>query len=180
MKARLEEIYNSESKSKLKNELGIKNVMQIPKLSKIVLNIGVKEAVADSRILNQVKEIMQDIAGQAVVITKAKKSIAGFKLRQGMPVGIMVTLRGRNMYEFLDRFINLALPLVKDFQGLPLKLDSNGNYNIGIKDWLIFPEVDYDKIDKIRGFNITIHTTTNNDDHARALLKSFNMPFKRS
>lgn len=179
MKARLEVLYQDKIKPTLQKELGL-NSMQVPKISKIVLNIGVKESVADSRVLTGVKEIVEKIAGQAAVKTYAKKSIAGFKLREGMPIGISVTLRRAAMYEFLDRFISLALPRVRDFQGLPLKCDGRGNYNIGIKDWMIFPEVDYDKVDRSRGLNISIVTTAERDDHARALLEAFSMPFRRS
>ena len=179
MKSRIEKLYREKIVPNLQKDLGCKNIMQVPRLSKIVLNIGVKDAVADSKVLNTVQEIIQNIAGQAVVRTRAKKSIAGFKLREGVAIGIMVTLRSKKMYDFLDKFINVALPRVRDFGGLPTKLDGNGNFNIGIKDWLIFPEVDYDKIDKVRGLNITIQTTAKNDSDAVELLKGFDMPFKR-
>lgn len=179
-KARLEVIYNDKIKPVLQKELGISNHMKIPKLSKIVINTGVNEAVADSKVLASVKEVIEKIAGQAAVKTVAKKSIAGFKIREGIPLGVKVTLRGKQMYEFLDKLISLSLPRVRDFQGVPLKFDGNGNYNLGIKDWMIFPEVDYDKVDKARGLNITIETTTKNDNEAFALLKGFNMPFRKS
>lgn len=178
MKARLQELYESSIRQTLKKNLGVENIMLVPRITKIVINTGVKEAVADSKVLVGVKEVVEAIAGQAAVRTFAKKSIAGFKLREGLAIGVCVTLRGRNMYEFLDKLINLALPCVRDFQGVSTKFDGQGNYNLGIKDWMIFPEVDYDKVDKSRGLNVTIHTTTKDDKHAHALLKSFGMPFR--
>ncbi len=178
MKSRLEDLYKEKVRSSLKEQLKLKNIMQVPRVEKIVLNMGVKDAVADSKVLKKVEDIISKIAGQVTVRTKAKKSIAGFKLREGMPIGVMVTLRGENMYNFLDRLINIAIPRIKDFHGLKPKLDGNGNYNLGLKDWMVFPEVDYDNVDKSRGLNITIQTTAKADDHAIALLKSFNMPFK--
>ncbi|KKP22999.1 MAG: 50S ribosomal protein L5 [candidate division TM6 bacterium GW2011_GWF2_28_16] len=179
MKARLETLYKDKICKDLKKELALGNIMEVPKVTKIVLNMGVKDSVADSKVLNLVKDIFGKISGQSAVRTYAKKSIAGFKLREGMPIGVMVTLRGRKMYDFLDKLINISIPRVKDFHGLNSKLDGNGNYNIGLKDWMVFPEVDYDSVDKSRGMNITIHTSAKNDDHAIALLKSFNMPFKQ-
>lgn len=179
MKSRLEGLYATQIRPQLKEELGLKNIMQVPRLEKIVLNIGVKEAVADSKVLNGVKDILDQIAGQSSVKTKARISIAGFKLRQGVAIGAMVTLRNTAMYHFLDKLINVVLPAVRDFQGVSVKLDGNGNYNLGIKDWMVFPEVDYDKIDRNRGLNITIQTSTCHDDQAKALLEKFNMPFKR-
>ena len=178
-KPRLEALYLKEIRPRLQKELGMHNIMQVPRITKIVLNMGVKDAVADSRVLASIKEIIDGIAGQASVKTIAKKSIAGFKLREGMPIGIKVTLRKKRMYEFLDRLINLALPQVRDFQGVGTKFDGRGNYNLGINDWLIFPEVDYDKVDKVRGVNITIETSASKDEEAFALLKSFNVPFRR-
>ncbi len=178
MESRLKNLYKDKIHVELKKELGLKNIMQVPKISKIVLNTSVKEAVADSKVLNSVKEVVEKIAGQAAVKTCARKSIAGFKLREGMQIGVMVTLRKNKMYDFLDKLINVGLPCVRDFQGLSPKLDGNGNFNLGIKDWMIFPEVDYDKVDKIRGLNITIQTTAKSDDWGVALLKKFNMPFK--
>lgn len=178
MKSRLEEQYKTKIHPELKAELGLKNIMQVPAISKIVLNIGVKEAVSDSKMINTVKEVLDQISGQSTTKTLAKKSIAGFKLRQGIPIGVMVTLRKNNMYHFLDKLINVVLPSVRDFQGVKTKLDGHGSYNLGIKDWMVFPEVDYDKIDRSRGMNITIHTTAQNDEHAMALLKKFNMPFQ--
>lgn len=177
-KARLDELYNKTIKPKLQKELNLKNVMQVPKLEKIVLNIGVKEAVADSRVLDKIEERLTALAGQLTVRTKARKSIAGFKIREGMPLGAMTTLRGKKMYEFLDRLINVALPNVRDFRGVATKLDRRGNYNLGIKEWNIFPEADNTTGEKVYGFNISFHTSTDNDEHAFALLKSFNMPFR--
>ncbi|MCF7899035.1 50S ribosomal protein L5 [Candidatus Babeliales bacterium] len=178
MKSRLEELYKNEIVPSLQNKLKFRNVMQVPKVSKIVLNIGVKDAVSDGKILDGIKNIISQIAGQMAVKTYAKKSIAGFKLREGVPIGVMVTLRGKMMYEFLDKLVNISIPNVKDFHGINPKFDGNGNLNLGIKDWMIFPEVDYDKVDKVRGLNITIQTTAKLDEHAKALLKDFNMPFK--
>lgn len=178
-KARLETLYKETLVPALKKELNLKNVMQVPKVSKVVLNIGVKEAVTDKKVLIGIRNILSMIAGQSAVETIAKKSIAGFKIRQGMPLGVKVTLRGKRMYEFLDSLINLALPTVRDFRGVPTKLDGQGNYNLGIKEWTVFPGVDYDSFSKIFGLNITIETTTSNDAHALALLKSFKMPFVR-
>lgn len=178
MKSQLEVLYKEKIRFSLKDELKLKNIMQVPKIVKVVLNMGVKDAVADSKVLNPVQDVISKIAGQYAIKTKAKKSIAGFKLREGMPVGVTVTLRGSNMYNFLDRLINIAIPRVKDFHGLKPKLDGNGNYNLGLKDWMVFPEVDYDKVDKSRGLNITIQTTAKIDDHGLALLKGLNMPFK--
>ena len=179
MKARLEELYINTLRPGLKKELGLSNIMQVPKISKIVVNMGVKDAVTDSKVLTGIKETIEAITGQAAVKTYAKKSVAGFKVREGMPIGVMVTLRKKAMYEFLDRLINLSLPRIRDFQGVSTKLDGRGNYNLGIRDWMVFPEVDYDKVEKSRGFNITIETTSSDDEAVFALLKSFNMPFRR-
>lgn len=178
MKSRLEKLYKEEIRIQLKEELGLENIMQVPKVLKVVLNTSSKEAVADSKVLNKIKDIIEKITGQVAIKTRAKKSIAGFKLREGMPLGVTVTLRNYMMYNFLDKLINIALPGVRDFQGVSLKFDGNGNYNLGIKDWMIFPEVDYDDVDKIRGLNITIQTSAKSDDLGFALLKKFNMPFK--
>lgn len=176
-KPRLESLYKEKIVSNLQKELQLSNVMQVPKISKIVLNIGVKEAVGDNKILQNVQKILSLIAGQHAVITVAKKSIAGFKIRQGMPLGAKVTLRRRNMYEFLDRLVNLSLPMVRDFRGIPVRFDKDGNYNLGIKEWVVFPEVDYDMSNKIFGLNVSIHTTSKDKKHTYALLKSFGMPF---
>ena len=178
-KPRLEKFYKEELVAKLQKELELSNVMQVPKIEKIVLNIGVKEAVGDSKALKIVEEVLTMIAGQKTVRTVAKKSIAGFKIRKGMPLGTMVTLRNDRMYEFLDRLINFSLPMVRDFHGVSVKLDRQGNYNLGIKEWVIFPEVDYETANKVYGLNISIHTSTKNDAHAFALLKNFGMPFKK-
>lgn len=178
-KARLEEQYTNDFRSQLKKDLDLNNIMLVPKLEKIVLNVGVKDAVSDSKSLQKVEEVLQLISGQKPVRTKAKKSIAGFKLREGMPIGVKVTLRRKTMYEFLDRLINIALPKVRDFRGVPTKFDHRGNYNLGIKEWAIFPEVDYETAGKMRGLNITIATTAEKDQHARALLEKFGMPFRK-
>ncbi|MEX0939987.1 MAG: 50S ribosomal protein L5 [Candidatus Babeliales bacterium] len=179
-KARLEELYRNEIRSQLKKDLGYENIMEVPSLSKIVINVGVKEAVSDSRILKKVSDIIAQIAGQMPVRTKAKKSIAGFKIREGMPLGVMVTLRRKRMYEFLDRLISLALPKVKDFQGLKDRFDGQGNYNFGVKEWSIFPEVERASEEMLGGLNITFHTTATKDEEALSLLKKFGMPFRHS
>lgn len=178
MKSQLQDLYKNKVRSSLKDELNLKNIMEVPRILKVVLNMGVKDAVADNKVINSVRDIFSKIAGQAAVKTKAKKSIAGFKLREGQPIGVRVTLRGDNMYYFLDRLVNIAIPRIKDFHGLKPSLDGHGNYNLGLKDWMVFPEVDYDRVDKSRGLNITIQTTAKSDNHALALLKSLNMPFK--
>lgn len=177
-RARLEQVYIDKIRPQLMDTLSLKNIMQVPKLKKIVLNIGVKEAVADSRVLNAVVQTIDNIAGQHSVKTYARKSIAGFKIREGMPLGVRVTLRRKKMYEFLDKLINLALPKVRDFQGVNTKFDGNGGYNLGIKEWVIFPEADSTN-EKVFGLNITIETSANKDAHAFELLKSFGMPFKK-
>ena len=177
--ARLAEKYESEIRFKLKEKFSLGNIFEVPRLDKIVVNIGVGEAVSDSKIINKAIEDLSLITGQKPVVTKAKKSIAGFKLRKGLNIGCKVTLRKKRMFEFLDRLICIALPRVRDFKGLSKKsFDGNGNYSIGIKEQIIFPEIDYDKVDKIRGMDITITTTTSNQDYAYELLKSFNLPFK--
>lgn len=175
--ARLKEDYYKEIRPQLQKDLGLKNIMQVPRLTKIVLNVGVKEAVGDSRVLQTVADILAKIAGQQPVKTMARKSIAGFKIREGMPLGVMVTLRQKNMYDFLDRLVNLALPQVRDFKGVKSRCDGRGNYNLGIKDWIIFPEVDYDNVNKFYGLNVTICTTAESDEHTVQLLKKFGMPF---
>lgn len=179
-KARLQEQFSKEIAPQLQKTLKLNNVMEIPKISKIVLNIGVKDAVSDSKVLQKVTKTLTDIAGQTAVKTLARKSIASFKLREGMPIGVMVTLRKKNMYVFLDKFISLALPKVRDFQGVSTKLDGRGNYNLGIKDWTIFPEVEFGATEKVSGLNITFHTTADNDVHGYELLKSFGMPFRKA
>ncbi len=178
-KSRLQEQYEKKIRPELKKTLGLKNILQVPEVSKIVINVGVKEAVNDSRVLQRIQDVIANISGQKPVRTIAKKSIAGFKLREGLPIGVKVTLRRKNMYEFLDKLINLGLPKVRDFQGLPKKLDGRGNYNIGLREWTIFPEAE-DKIGETAyGMNITMHTTAKKDEHAFQLLKTFGMPFKK-
>ena len=179
MATRLAELYKNEYRSALQKDLGIKNVMRVPRLKKIVINVGAKDAVTDGKAIAKIKEILDVIAGQSSVKTLARKSIAGFKLREGVAIGVKVTLRKKNMYEFLDRFINFALPRVRDFQGIKRAFDGNGNLNIGLNDWMIFPEVDYDAVDKVRGMNITLETSTSDDNEAYALLKCFSMPFRK-
>jgi large subunit ribosomal protein L5 len=178
-KSRLAVKYSNEIRSQLLEQLKVKNIMMVPKLEKVVLNIGVKEAVSDSKALQASMDVLAKISGQRPIKRLARKSIAGFKLREGMAIGAMVTLRGEMMYEFLDRFITLALPKVRDFQGLPTKLN-RGSYNVGVKDWTIFPEIDFDIAKKAHGMNITIQTSTRNDDHGLALLKAFSIPFRKS
>jgi large subunit ribosomal protein L5 len=178
MAARLKERYQTEVRKKLQEEFGIKNPMAVPKIEKVVLNMGMGEAIQNSKILDSAVDELTTIAGQKPIITKAKKSIASFKLREGVAIGTMVTLRGEKMYEFLDRLINLALPRVRDFRGVPAKaFDGRGNYTLGIKDHLIFPEIDISKVDKSKGMNITIVTSAKNDEQARFLLKEMGMPF---
>lgn len=177
-KSRLDELYTTKLRSELLTKLSLKNVMEVPSITKIVVNVGVKEAVADSRVLQHVQKVVAAITGQNPVQTHAKKSIAGFKIREGMPLGVMVTLRRRRMYEFLDRLINVALPNVRDFRGVPTKFDRRGNYNLGIKEWSVFPEAASEIGNKVYGLNITICTDAGNDQHAAALLTSFNMPFR--
>lgn len=176
-KPRLQKLYFDEIRPELMKSLGFKNIMQVPQIKKIVINIGVKEAVEDSKALQAVMDGVTKIAGQKPIKTVAKKSIAGFKIREGMPLGVKVTLRKEIMYEFLDKLINLSLPAVRDFQGLKTRLDGRGNYNIGIKEWNIFPEIEFGVYDKIYGLNLTIHTDANADHEAFELLKKFKMPF---
>jgi len=178
--ARLKQRYQKDIAPAIAKEFGIKNPMAIPRLEKIVLNMGMGEAIANSKVLDTAVIELTSIAGQRPVITKAKKSIASFKLRQGMPIGVMVTLRGDRMYEFFDRLVSVALPRVRDFRGVSAKaFDGRGNYTIGIREQLIFPEIDFNKVDKLRGMNISIVTTARNDEQARALLKSLGMPFRQ-
>ena len=177
--ARLKERYQKEVAPAIAKEFGIENPMAVPRLDKIVLNMGMGEAVANAKVLDTAVEELKAIAGQKPVITRAKKSIASFKLRQGMPIGVMVTLRGEQMYEFFDRLVSIALPRVRDFRGVsPKAFDGRGNYTIGIREQLIFPEIDFNKVDKLRGMNISIVTSARNDEQARALLKSLGMPFR--
>jgi large subunit ribosomal protein L5 len=180
MAARLKDRYAKEIAPALAKEFDIKNPMAVPKLEKIVLNMGLGEAVANSKIVDTATEELTSIAGQKPVVTKAKKAIAAFKLRQGMPIGSMVTLRGDRMYEFLDRLVSVALPRVRDFRGVsPKAFDGRGNYTLGIREQLIFPEIDFNRVDKTRGMNISIVTTARNDEQARALLRALGMPFRQ-
>ncbi|HEX8177112.1 MAG TPA: 50S ribosomal protein L5 [Pyrinomonadaceae bacterium] len=180
MAARLKERYQKEIAPAISKEFGIDNPMAVPRLEKIVLNMGMGEAIANNKVLDTAADELRAIAGQKPVVTKAKKSIASFKLRQGMPIGVMVTLRGDRMYEFLDRLITVALPRVRDFRGVsPRAFDGRGNYTLGIREQLIFPEIDFNKVDKTRGMNISIVTTARNDEHARSLLKALGMPFRQ-
>ena len=177
--ARLKEQYSKEVVPALIKQFGYTSSMQVPRIQKIVLNMGVGEATGDKKFLDNAVGDMQKIAGQKPVVTKARKAIAGFKIREGYPIGCMVTLRQERMYEFLDRFVTIALPRVRDFRGISSRaFDGRGNYNIGIKEQIIFPEIEYDKIDAIRGMNISITTTAKNDDEAKALLAAFRFPFK--
>ena len=179
MASRLKEKYTSEIRDAVAKELDIKNTMAIPRLEKIVINMGLGEATQNVKIMDPLVADLASIAGQKPIVTKAKKSIAAFKLREGMPIGAMVTLRGDNMYEFLDRLISIALPRVRDFRGVSSKsFDGRGNYTLGLRDQLIFAEIDYAKVDKLKGMNVTIVTTAKNDNAARALLKAFGMPFR--
>jgi large subunit ribosomal protein L5 len=178
--ARLSKKYKSEIAPALAKEFDIKNPMAIPKIEKIIVNMGLGEASANTKILDVAIEELKAVTGQKPVITKAKKSIAAFKLRQGMAIGSMVTLRGERMYEFLDRLISIALPRVRDFRGISGKaFDGRGNYTLGIREQLIFPEIDFNKVEKTRGMNISIVTTARNDDQARSLLKALGMPFRQ-
>lgn len=177
--ARLKEIYNKEIAPKLKEELGLKNVMEIPRITKITLNMGVGEALADKKVLENAVGDLEKIAGQKAVVTKARKSIAGFKVREGWPIGCKVTLRREKMYEFLDRLVSIAIPRIRDFRGIsPKQFDGRGNFSMGVNEQIIFPEIEYDKIDKLRGLDICISTTARNDDEGRALLRAFNFPLK--
>ena len=178
MAARLKELYKSEVAPALMKKFEYKSVMQIPKLDKIVINVGCGEARENSKVVDAIVSDLAQITGQKPIICKAKKSVANFKLREGMPIGVKVTLRGDRMYEFLDRFYNLALPRVRDFRGInPNSFDGRGNYSTGIKEQLIFPEIEYDKIDKVRGMDIIMVTTANTDEEARELLKLMGAPF---
>jgi large subunit ribosomal protein L5 len=164
---------------KLKEELGLENVMEVPKITKITLNMGIGEAVSDKKVLEHATGDMAAVCGQKPIITYARKSEAGFKIREGWPIGAKVTLRRERMYEFLDRLVNIAIPRIRDFRGLnPKSFDGRGNYSMGVREQIIFPEVDYDKIDQLRGMDITITTTARTDEEGRALLKAFNFPLK--
>ena len=177
---RLYEKYTNEVVPQLMKDFSYKSIMEVPKIEKVVVNIGVGDAISNSKLLDEAVEELAAITGQAPVVTKAKKSIANFKLREGMPIGCKVTLRGDKMYEFLDRLVNLALPRVRDFRGVnPNAFDGRGNYALGIKEQLIFPEIEYDKVDKVRGMDIIFVTTAKTDEEARELLTLFNMPFAK-
>jgi len=177
--ARLQQVYRDKVVSDLQAKFGYKSVMEVPRITKITLNMGVSEAVADRKVIENAVADMTKIAGQKPVITKTRKAIAGFKIRENYPIGCMVTLRGSRMYEFLDRLVTVALPRVRDFRGVSGRaFDGRGNYNIGVKEQIIFPEIEYDKIDAVRGMNISITTTAKTDEEAKALLAAFNFPFR--
>ena len=177
--ARLQEQYKKEIVPQLQKELGVKSVMEVPRITKITLNMGVGEAVGDKKVIDHAVADMEKIAGQKAMVTLARKSIAGFKIRDGWPVGCKVTLRSDKMYEFLDRLINISIPRIRDFRGLSGKsFDGRGNYSMGVREQIIFPEIEYDKIDALRGMDITITTTAKTDEHGRALLSAFKFPFR--
>ncbi|BDD92326.1 50S ribosomal protein L5 [Pandoraea sp. XJJ-1] len=177
--ARLQEFYKDKVVAELTKQFGYKSVMEVPRITKITLNMGLGQAVADKKIIEHAVGDLTKIAGQKPVVTKARKAIAGFKIREGYPIGTMVTLRGERMFEFLDRFITVALPRVRDFRGISGRaFDGRGNYNIGVKEQIIFPEIEYDKIDALRGLNISITTTAKTDEEAKALLSAFKFPFR--
>ena len=178
--SRLKDLYKSEIVDAMVKKFGYKNIMEVPKLDKIVINMGVGEAKDNSKVLETAVKELETITGQKVVTTKAKNSVANFKIREGMPIGCKVTLRGEKMYEFLDRLVNLALPRVRDFRGVnSASFDGRGNYALGIKEQIIFPEIEYDKIDKVRGMDVIVVTTAKTDEEARELLRLFNMPFTK-
>jgi large subunit ribosomal protein L5 len=177
--ARLKQFYKDSVVKKMTEQFGYTSIMQVPRIEKITLNMGVGEAVADKKVMENAVGDMEKIAGQKVVVTKAKKSVAAFKIRDDYPVGCKVTLRRERMYEFLDRLVTVAIPRIRDFRGIPAKsFDGRGNYNMGVKEQIIFPEIEYDKIDAIRGMNITITTTAKTDEEAKALLAAFSFPFR--
>ena len=177
--SRMQEFYRDKVAPGLMTKFGYKSAMEVPRLDKITLNMGVGEAIADKKVIENAVSDLTKIAGQKPVVTKARKAIAAFKIREGYPIGCMVTLRGRRMYEFLDRFVTIALPRVRDFRCISGKsFDGRGNYNIGVKEQIIFPEIEYDKVDAVRGLNISITTTAKTDDEAKALLTAFRFPFK--
>jgi len=178
--ARLQEQYVKELHGQIQQKLGLENAMEVPRITKITLNMGVGEAVADKKVLDNAMKDMEVIAGQRPVRTLARKSVAGFKIRDGYPIGCKVTLRRQRMYEFLDRLVNIAIPRIRDFRGLnPKSFDAQGNYSLGVSEQIIFPEVNYDQVDAIRGMDITISTTARNPQEGRALLEAFNFPFKK-
>ncbi len=178
--SRLQEIYNSTMVPQLKEKLGLASVMQVPKIQKVTLNMGVGEALSDRKIMDKAMQDMELIAGQKPLVCLSRKSVASFKIRDGVPIGCKVTLRRERMYEFLDRLINIAIPRIRDFRGLnPKSFDGAGNFSMGVQEQIIFPEIDYDHIDSIRGMDITITTSARNDEHGRALLDAFSFPFKK-
>ncbi|TSE19717.1 50S ribosomal protein L5 [Tepidimonas alkaliphilus] len=177
--ARFQQLYREKIAPALQKQFGYKSVMEVPRITKITLNMGVGEAVADKKVLENAVADLAKIAGQKPVVTRARKAIAGFKIRQGQPIGCMVTLRGARMYEFLDRLVTIALPRVRDFRGVSARaFDGRGNYNIGVREQIIFPEIEYDKVDAVRGLNISITTTAKTDEECKALLAGFRFPFK--
>ena len=177
--SRLQNLYKNEVVAKLQEEFGYKNIMEVPRITKITLNMGVGEALGDKKLLENAVSEMEAVAGQKAVVTKARKSVAAFKLREGWPIGCKVTLRRDRMWEFMDRLIDVALPRVRDFRGISAKsFDGRGNYSMGVKEQIIFPEIDYDKVDKVRGMDVTITTTAKTNDEGRALLKALQFPFR--
>jgi len=179
MATRLKEVYDNELVAKLKEELQLDNVMQVPRITKITINMGVGEAVGDKKVLEHAVRDLEQITGQKAVVTKARRSIAGFKVREGWPIGCKVTLRSDRMYEFLEKLISISIPRIRDFRGInPKSFDGRGNFAMGVTEQIIFPEIDYDKVDKLRGLDIAITTTARNDDEGRALLRAFNFPLK--
>jgi large subunit ribosomal protein L5 len=181
MAARLKERYKAEVAPKLRERFGLKNVMQIPRLEKVVINMRVGAATTDARLIDKAVEEVTTVSGQKPIVTRARRSIAAFKLRQGMPIGVKVTLRGERMYEFVDKLFNVALPRIKDFKGVSERaFDGRGNLNLGIKEQLIFPEIDYDKVDKIRGMDVTVVTTAPDDEQARELLRALGLPLREA
>ncbi|NIV17803.1 MAG: 50S ribosomal protein L5 [Woeseiaceae bacterium] len=178
--SRLQEQYKTQLAGEIQQKLGLQNVSEVPRITKITLNMGVGEAIADKKVLEKAREDLEKISGQRPVITLARKSVAAFKIRDGMPIGCKVTLRRERMYEFLDRLVNIAIPRIRDFRGLsPKSFDKQGNYSMGVSEQIIFPEINYDEIDAIRGLDITITTTARNAEEGRALLEAFNFPFKK-
>ncbi|GAA6146715.1 50S ribosomal protein L5 [Thalassolituus maritimus] len=177
--SRLKDLYKNEVVAKLTEEFGYKNVMEVPRVSKVTLNMGVGEALGDKKLMDSAVADMEAIAGQKAVVTKARKSVAGFKVREGWPIGCKVTLRRDRMWEFMDRLVDISLPRVRDFRGInPKSFDGRGNYSMGVKEQIIFPEIDYDKVDKVRGMDVTITTTAKTNDEGRALLKALQFPFR--
>lgn len=178
--ARLKQVYKDQVVSALTEEFAYNNVMEVPKITKITLNMGVGEAIADKKLLEHAVNDLEALSGQKVVVTKARKSVAGFKIRDGYPIGCKVTLRGERMWDFFDRLVDVAIPRIRDFRGLnPKSFDGRGNYSMGVKEQIIFPEIDYDKVDRVRGMDITITTTARTDEEGRALLAAFSFPFKK-